>query len=72
MTAYGRGRSDLGKVHLIDPATAYKSKTLGIVLGSALCCLSSCVRMVKGDTPDSLRIVDCKRCLKIHAKKKGS
>ena len=55
MTAYGRGRSDLGKIHIIDPAFPR----------SALCCNSGCCRMVKGDTPGSLAIVDCQRCRRI-------
>jgi hypothetical protein len=59
-SAWGRGRSDLGKIHITDP----EFKTM------ALCCTASCVRHVKADTPSGLAIVDCKRCLKIHTSKK--
>ncbi len=65
-TNYGRGRENPGKVHIIDPVT-YTKKT--IVGGSCLCSFSSCVRMVKADTPESLSVVDCKRCLKMWEKR---
>jgi hypothetical protein len=62
MTNYGRGRENPGKIHIIDPATYNKT----IVGGLALCCNSSCVRMVKAEKSGALAIVDCQRCLKIH------
>jgi hypothetical protein len=61
MTNYGRGRSTVGKIHARDPE----------LRGSALCCISADARIVDPESPHGKGLVDCKRCLKILAKREA-